>query len=123
MSIYTFIHADHEKAKELMHKIEQLGTESVEERNSLFETLKKELILHAKSEEMAFYDPLKDFKSTKEDVEHGEEEHQDIEMLLDQLSDIQLEHTQWRKKFPELRELVEHHMREEESEIFQTPEK
>lgn len=84
----------------------------------MFNTLKQELILHAKTEEEAFYEPLKEFKATEEEVDHGEEEHQEIEALLEELSGNGLKGKAWQQKFSELQKSVEHHIQEEEGEIF-----
>lgn len=118
MSIYEYLKHDHEEVKSLMNKIEAIGNEESEQRTELFNELKKKLILHAKSEEQAFYKPLRSFQETKDEVEHGKEEHEEAEDLLKELTDGSLKGAAWQQKFLSLKEAVEHHIEEEEGEIF-----
>lgn len=123
MSIYTYLKTDHNEVKELMNRIESLGAENSEERDTLFNEMKKKLIIHSKAEEKAFYQPLRKFQETKEEVEHGKEEHQEAEQLLKELTDGSLNGTAWQQKFKKLKEAVEHHIEEEENEIFEDAQK
>lgn len=125
MSIYTYLTQEHNEVKDLMNQIEDFesGNENAEKRDALFNELKKKLILHSKAEEKAFYQPLKKFQETKEEVEHGKEEHQEAEQLLKELTEGSLNGAAWHQKFRKLKEAVEHHIEEEESEIFKDAQK
>lgn len=123
MSIYSYLKQDHEKVKNLMNDISELGDSDDKQRDTLFNELKSSLILHSKAEEKAFYKPLRAFQETKEEVEHGKEEHQEAEMLLKELTDGSLNGAAWQAKFAELKDAVEHHIEEEENEIFADAEK
>lgn len=118
MSIYAYLKQDHKKVKELMSEIVALGDADSPKRDELFNELKTSLILHSKAEEKAFYEPLRKFKETKEEVEHGKEEHQEVEQLLKELTDESLKGAAWLQKFRTLQKAVEHHIEEEETEIF-----
>ncbi|MCH2547572.1 MAG: hemerythrin domain-containing protein [Alphaproteobacteria bacterium] len=118
MSIYSYLKKDHDEVKSLFNEIEQLGAESSEKRTSLFNQVKKKLILHSKAEEKVFYNPLKKYAEAKDEVEHGEEEHTEAEQLLEELTDPTLSGAAWAQKFKKLKEEVEHHIKEEEEDIF-----
>ena len=118
MSIYSHLKEDHREIMSLMDKIEQIGFEEPKERNTLFNELKDKLINHSKAEEKAFYQPLKQFRLTKGEVKHGEHEHEEAEHLLDQLTNPKLVGAAWFQKFKTLKSEVEHHINEEENEIF-----
>lgn len=118
MSIYSFLKDDHQKIKDLMNSIESIGPEEQELKEQKFNDLKRLLISHSKAEERIFYRPLEKFKETKDEVEHGKEEHQEAEMLLDELTDEELKGSAWQQKFIKLKEAVEHHIKEEEEEVF-----
>lgn len=118
MSIYSYIEQDHEKAKDIMNQIVTLGDEETQKRTDLFNTLKEEIIIHSKSEEEAFYKPLRQFNKTQDEVAHGKEEHEEAEGLLKELTDSSLTGAAWMQKFKKLKEALEHHMKEEENEIF-----
>ena len=118
MSIYTYLKKDHDKIKDLMDKIKVLGPDESAERSDLFNQLKATIIIHSKAEEKAFYDPLKSHSKTEDEVEHGEEEHQEAEQLLSELTNSELTGAAWYQKFLSLKEALEHHIEEEENEIF-----
>lgn len=124
MSIYSYLKEDHEEIKSIMNDIADLGDEGSEERLSLFNHLKEKLILHSKAEEEAFYKPLKECGGEiEEEVEHGKEEHEEAESLLQELTDSSLSGAAWMQKFKKLKEAVEHHIQEEESDVFSDAQK
>lgn len=118
MSIYTKIKEDHDEMRDLLQRIEALGPHENDARDNLFNMLKEKVIVHSKAEEKAFYNPLKRFKDMKDEIEHGKEEHEEAEELLEELTDTSLGGTAWMQKFRSLKDSLEHHMREEEREIF-----
>ncbi|UTF61096.1 hemerythrin domain-containing protein [Gilvimarinus sp. DA14] len=118
MSIYSYLKQDHEKIKQLLNEIDALGPEETPERSELFNRLKATVVVHSKAEEKAFYDPLKTAAKTHDEVEHGEQEHQEAEALLEELTDHQLAGAAWFQKFQTLKEALEHHIEEEEQEVF-----
>ncbi|WP_020400347.1 hemerythrin domain-containing protein [Kordiimonas gwangyangensis] len=118
MSIYTKIKEDHDEMRDLLQRIEALGPHENDARDNLFNMLKEKVIVHSVAEEKAFYNPLKRFKDMKEEIEHGKEEHEEAEELLEELTDTSLGGTAWMQKFRSLKDSLEHHMREEEREIF-----
>ncbi len=121
MSIYEYLHKDHEEIKSLMGEIKNLGPShyDIEKQDYLFNILKKKLIIHSDAEEKSFYNPLKSYVKTKEDVEHGIEEHEEAETLLRELTDEALNGAAWHQKFLKLKEAVEHHIEEEEQDVFE----
>lgn len=118
MSIYTYIKKDHDQMRDIMENILEAGNDNIEKRDKLFNELKDQLILHAKSEEKAFYNPLTGFERTKEEIDHAMEEHKEAEQLLEELTNEDLNGAAWMQKFKKLKDSVEHHMEEEENEIF-----
>ena len=118
MSIFTYIKADHREILDLLKTIEGFGPEDSSERDEAFNLLKERLILHSKAEERAFYQPLKQNQRTKEEVEHGAEEHQEAETLLKELTDPALVGAAWFQKFKSLKQDIEHHIEEEEKRLF-----
>ncbi len=118
MSIYTYLKEDHQQVKQLMNDIVAQGAEDSTKRDELFNELKEKLILHSKAEEQAFYQPLKAHQQTEDDVEHGEEEHEEAEALLEKLTQDNLKGADWQQTFLKLKSAVEHHIEEEENEIF-----
>lgn len=118
MSVYDVLKQDHDEVKALMAQIEACGDEETPRRNQLFNEMKERLILHSKAEEKAFYLPLMAYQQTEEEVKHGKQEHEEAETLMKELTDSSLNGAAWQQKFRTLKEMVEHHIDEEENEIF-----
>jgi hypothetical protein len=113
------IHEDHQKVSELIE--EALGTGGQVKRGELFGELKDLLIAHSKAEEKVVYRRLQ--KSKDDEIRkfamEAEVEHGVVEELLAQLGRMRGKNSeQWTAKFTVLKELVEHHVDEEEKEGF-----
>ncbi|MGZ3768755.1 MAG: hemerythrin domain-containing protein [Bdellovibrio sp.] len=122
MEIYDVLKKDHQEVKKLLNEIEKyLDEERFDEAQDLFDTVKTEIIAHSKSEEEVFYQPLKAILKEKHDEElpwQGEQEHHVVSLLLNELARLELEEEEWKAKLKVVKELVEHHVEEEENEIF-----
>ncbi|STX52055.1 Uncharacterized conserved protein [Legionella busanensis] len=123
MTIFTYLKKDHRVAKELINKILHLDPHATEQRDDLFNQLKKEIIIHSKAEEKVFYKPLKKEEATKEEIPHAKEEHEEVEQMLDRLSDKTLNGAAWTKLFQKMADSLMHHIEEEENEIFKDAKK
>lgn len=119
MDIYTYLKKDHDKVKDLMKKITEATTP--EDRKELFDMMSADLLLHASTEEETFYRSLEERggKQLQEKAEHAEEEHDEIESLIQQLRKSSPEESSWLITFGALKHAVEHHVEEEEGEIFE----
>ncbi len=121
MDIYSYLKKDHKKVAKLMDDL--LATDSQKERMVIFDQIKHELLLHAKTEQDTFYKALEDKKPTKERIEEGEEEHQEIEKYLKKLSNLKFNSEEWIEQFGEFKHSVTHHVHEEEDLIFKKAKK
>jgi hypothetical protein len=115
MDIYELLKSDHEVVAKLFKQIEDAEGE---EREELVRTLELELLPHAQAEQALFYEPLKEFEATKDIVLEGDEEHAQIEHLLEELKSVDVEDETFEAKLSVLKEAVEHHVEEEEGEMF-----
>ena len=75
-----------------------------------------------KAEEIVFYPPLMAKKESREDALEGMEEHHVSEMVLKELETTQKGEL-WGAKMSVFSELVEHHIKDEESKVFKSAEK
>jgi hemerythrin-like domain-containing protein len=114
--IYSHLHREHEKAASLFQRISELSGDE-ESRTRLFEHLRQDLLVHARAEEKVFYTALKQ-KALRDEAQDGVEEHAEIEELLEAVHAMATHDEDWSARFNELRELVQHHVSEEESEFF-----
>ncbi|MCA9583661.1 MAG: hemerythrin domain-containing protein, partial [Myxococcales bacterium] len=87
-------------------------------RQPLFELTRDELLHHAIAEEQTLYKTMRDNSGTKDSALHSVHEHREIEELLKQLAHIGYDQPQWIRVCERLCDRVEHHLDEEEDEIF-----
>jgi hypothetical protein len=115
MDAFELLKADHEKVAELFDRLE---TASGEAKIGVFNQIKSELELHTHIEEKIFYPVLERPKETHDLTLEAYEEHKGVKTLLAELSGSQSADDEWQAKAKVLRENVEHHVEEEEGELF-----
>ena len=118
MDAFTLLKADHKKVAGLMDKIEDTTERALKTREELFTQLKSELDLHAQVEETILYPVLEKAKETHEISLEAYEEHKVVKQLLSELESEPKDAEEWTAKFTVLKENVEHHVEEEEGEMF-----
>jgi hypothetical protein len=123
MNVFELLKEDHREVSKMMQKLEETTEQAVKTREKLFPELKKELELHAFVEETYFYPGLKDVAETKKITLEAYEEHRLVKILLDELDDLDKDSEEWGAKFKVLKENVEHHVEEEEGELFKKAQK
>ena len=114
MNAIELLKNQHEEAKALFKKIESAGDE---EKQELFERLADALAVHATIEEKHFYPATKNAR-TEELLQEAVEEHLAVKRLIADLLEMTPEDPQFDAKIAVLKENVEHHVEEEESELF-----
>lgn len=118
MDPIALLKADHRKVEELFKKLEDTTERAVKTRTELFEKLKMELTVHALAEEAVLYPENKEIKETRELGFEAMEEHHVVKILLAELSELSPDTEEWTAKLSVLKENVQHHVKEEEGEIF-----
>jgi len=86
--------------------------------SSKFPELKKHLQVHHKNEEKILYEVMKNKEQTRKDALEAIEEHHVIELLLVDLENFPTSDERWVIKLEVLEEYTNHHLKEEEDEIF-----
>jgi iron-sulfur cluster repair protein YtfE (RIC family) len=111
---------DHAAVKKLFAQEEKLGKAGGEKKAALFNQIKAALEVHATIEEEIFYPAVKEARSenVKDEVREGYEEHKQIKSLLAQISRITPADETYDMKIKVLKEDVEHHVKDEEAEMF-----
>ena len=119
MNAFQLLKEDHQKVSGIFQQIEPTTERAQKTRTELFAQLKQELDIHARIEETIFYPSIKRAAETREIVLEGFEEHHVIKMLLKELEAMPVDTEEWAAKIKVLQENVEHHVEEEEGEMFQ----
>ena len=81
-------------------------------------TLKHELEIHEAIEEEIFYPALKEHPKTKDLALEGYEEHHVVDTIMGELEGVEPSDETWMAKFSVMKENLEHHIEEEEGEMF-----
>ena len=116
----TLLKKDHGAVKKLFAQEEKLGKPDGEKKAALFNQIRAALEVHATIEEEIFYPAVKEARSenVKDEVREGYEEHKQIKSLLAQISAITPADETYDMKIKVLKEDVEHHVKDEETEMF-----
>ena len=123
MNAFTLLKQDHETVAGLLEKIDQTTERGIKTREDLFTKLKTELDVHAKIEEEIFYPALENEEETRDITLEAFEEHRLVKQLLGELQSMSKDAEEWTAKFTVLKENIEHHVEEEEGEMFESARK
>ncbi len=118
MDAITLLERDHESVKKIMEKLQATTSRGVKTREDLFARLKSEMTIHETIEEEIFYPELKSHPKAKEVVLEGYEEHHVVDMIMGELSETPFGDETWGAKFAVMKENIEHHIEEEEGDMF-----
>lgn len=115
MDALELIKEDHKRLKKLLK--ETLDAQGAQREHAM-DHLRTELVAHERMEEEVLYPRLRDEQKARDEVLEGYEEHHVADVILDELLDVPPETDLWKAKVKVLKENVEHHMDEEEDELF-----
>jgi hemerythrin superfamily protein len=116
MNALEVLKQDHQKVKELFQEATQAKDTS--KRKDLFDKIDTELEIHAHIEETVFYPAIGDHEGLKDMVAEALEEHEQAKTLLGELEELGADSHEFGSKLQQLIEAVEHHVEEEEGEMF-----
>jgi hypothetical protein len=105
---------DHDNVKKLLSEIEDTTERAVKTRTSGLAKLKQELTIH----EEIFYPALKEHAKTREIALEAYEEHGVVDAIMGEIEQTPVEDETWMAKFTVMKENLEHHIQEEEGEMF-----
>ena len=118
MDAIALLKADHDKMKKLLADGETTTERGEKTRTELFATIKGELFVHERIEEEIFYPELKAHPKAKDIVLEGYEEHHVVDEIMGELEALDVTDETWGAKFKVMKENIEHHIEEEEGEMF-----
>src|ERR1700686_319655 len=115
MDPFELLKEDHETVSEFFQRIESASGKA---KIGVFKKLKSELDLHAHIEETILYPALEKANETRDLTLEAYEEHKVVKDLLAELDAAKEPSDEWKAKLTVLKENVEHHVDEEENELF-----
>jgi hemerythrin superfamily protein len=120
MNAMDLLKEDHDRVREMFDRFRDLGEEDRAGKQRLFNRIAEALEIHAQLEERIFYPAVRSVKSedAMEITLEAFEEHKIAETLLRQIRSLARGDARKDAKMKVLMESVEHHIEEEEDEIF-----
>ncbi len=109
---------DHELVNGIFDQLDAIKGRQSDLREGLFAQLKYELGTHAAIEERLFYPEVRKAATGREKVMEAFQEHRIMKQLLAELAAMPLGGVEWDAKLTKLREDVQHHVQEEERDLF-----
>jgi hemerythrin superfamily protein len=111
--------ADHREVAAMFKQFEELGDRAKASKKKLADQICEALLLHATLEEEIFYPAVRDAsKDTEDMVDEAVVEHAAAKDLIAQLQEMDPEDDLYDAKVKVLSEQIEHHVGEEEKEMF-----
>ncbi|HWC15334.1 MAG TPA: hemerythrin domain-containing protein [Actinomycetota bacterium] len=118
MDAFELLEDDHKKVKKMLGELEDTTERATTTRQQLFARLKQDMVVHEALEEELLYPTLKEHDKTKEVSLEGYEEHHVVNEIMAELEETPVDDERWAAKFAVMKENIEHHIEEEEGEMF-----
>jgi hemerythrin-like domain-containing protein len=115
MDVLTFLTDEHDDAKAIFKKLDKAEGAAA---TRLWNQLKTTLTAHEDREETFFYPPLKKEAAAKDMILEAYQEHHVMDVLIEEISQLKPSDEAWAPKIKVLQENTEHHIEEEEGELF-----
>ncbi len=117
--ILDTLQAEHDEVQELLEKLTR--SENGREQKQLVARIKQALVPHTKAEEQVVYDPVAALSGEKSKIDgaEGYTEHALASATLLQLDKLAANTPQFKAAAKVLKELVDHHVQEEEKNIWE----
>lgn len=113
--IFRDLKADHDRHRAMLAK---LAAAKGADRAELFEALRIEISAHAAAEEESLYATMLANPELRDEARHSVSEHKEIDDFFGELIELDAKSAEWTAKFKEMRHRYEHHIDEEEEEMF-----
>lgn len=116
-NIFELLKKDHELHRKLLKQLAETHGDS-EERRTLFKQFSEEVTAHAAAEEESLYAEMLARPELQDEGRHSVAEHKEIADYLSELSEMDMSSPGWLVKFKDMRHRYEHHIDEEEEDMF-----
>lgn len=114
-TLFTVLRKEHKEIKSLLKEAEKDPRK--------FSEFTEELNGHVHAEERTLYTPMKNEKELRELILEGFEEHHVVDLIVGEMQGGAAGSEEWHAKLGVLRENLEHHIEEEEQQMFPKAEK
>lgn len=118
MDALQLLKGDHYKVKRMLDELDATTERAEKTRTEVFERLKHDLTIHETIEEEILYPALEQFAKTKDITLEAFEEHHVVDLIVAELDATPVTDETWAAKLTVMKENLEHHIEEEEDEMF-----
>lgn len=118
MDALSLLKEDHDRVKRMLSDLDSTTERGIKTRKEGFAKLVNELEIHETIEEEIFYPALKEHSESREIVLEGYEEHNAVDMVIAEIKETPFDDETWGAKFTVMKENIEHHIEEEEGDMF-----
>jgi hypothetical protein len=118
MDALKLLKQDHEKVKKMLSQLDETTERANKTRDSVFHQVKRELTIHETIEEEIRYPAFQQQAKMKDIVLESYQEHHVVDLIMGEVGDLSTDDEQWGAKLTVMKENVEHHIEEEEGEMF-----
>lgn len=116
-TIYERLKSDHDRHREWLAKL--AGTEGASDaRRKLWNTFYYDVAAHAAAEEVTFYSSLISESDGQSEARHSVAEHHELDEMMKELNEMDMSSPGWLTRFKTMKDRYEHHIDEEEEDIF-----
>ncbi|HEX2915281.1 MAG TPA: hemerythrin domain-containing protein [Chloroflexia bacterium] len=116
MDAIELLKNDHDRVNELFTQFERGGNS--QEFQDLFNQLFTALNAHSVIEEQIFYPAVRNHPDTSSLVQESYQEHAQVKDMLNQIAGLDNTSNEWGQNMTQLMHAVQHHVQEEEGELF-----
>lgn len=112
---------DHATVRSLLEELAATTGRSAQKRTTLLSKITTEVQVHTQIEEEIFYPAFRDAVKKKEDAKlyfEALEEHHVVDLVLPEIQKVDPSAEEFAAKAKVLKDLIEHHAKEEEKEMF-----
>jgi hemerythrin-like domain-containing protein len=114
----TLLERDHRVIEAILKEGVDADEQSDDERRAILARLAKELAAHELMEEKVLYPVLKSHSQARDIVLEGYQEHHVADVVMKELQEMPPSDERWGAKLTVLKENIEHHIEEEEGDMF-----
>jgi hemerythrin-like domain-containing protein len=116
----VLLERDHRQLEKLLERAEKTDARSLKQRTALLGAITTALDIHEAIEEQVLYPALKAHAEGRDIVLEGYQEHHVADLIVAELQRMGKDDERWGAKLKVLKESIEHHIGEEEGEMFRT---
>lgn len=119
MNAIDLLRKDHRMVEDLFKRYESLDGSDPAEKMTVFDEIHRAIALHTRLEFDVFYPAYRQvYRPDGISPDEAIDQHREMERLFDRLEKIEAGSREFDAAMRELREIVDHHFREEETEMF-----